>query len=114
MTATTVRKSRGESRAPQHPPHKGRNGGLLQTGGTNPGAGRPPNEYKEALRGLAEKGERSAYMRRCISGKLGWKAFAWALAYCSDRARGKPTQPVNGEDGGPIEGTITLKMVKAR
>jgi hypothetical protein len=48
-------KSREKSRAPGLRPHEGRNGGLLQTGGTNPGAGRPSNECRPAMAALADE-----------------------------------------------------------
>jgi len=108
------RESRGKSRAPWHPPHKGRNGGLLQTGGTNPGAGRPSNEFRLAMAALAEHAAKGAYVRRCLSGKEGYKAFFSALEYCSLRAWGKPEQPVGGQDAEPTEGQITLQFVDAR
>jgi hypothetical protein len=87
----------------------GEAGGQLRVGNPgNKGGGSLSTEYKEHLAGLADKAERSKYMTRCLSGKLGWKAFAWAAGYCSDRSRGKPTQPVSGPEGGPIHARVTV------
>jgi len=109
-----AQKSRGKSRSPGLPPHKGRNGGLLQTGGTNPGAGRPSNEFRQVMAVLADRAAQGAFIRKCLAGKLGYKAFFSALEYCSVRAWGKPEQPVPGQDDKPTGGQITLQFVDAR
>ena len=103
------RKSHRKLRAAPKPPRIGKHGGQLRTGNPgNVGGGRLSLEYKEHLGALADKAERSKYMTRCLSGRLGWKAFAWATGYCSDRSRGKPTQPVSGPEGGPIHARVTI------
>jgi len=109
-----AQKSRGKSRAPGLRPHKGRNGGLLQTGGTNPGAGRPSNEFRLAMAVLADGAAQGAFIRKCLAGKVGYKAFFSALEYCSLRAWGKPEQPVSGQNAEPTGGELTLKFVHAR
>ena len=90
-------------------PRTGRHGGLLRTGNPgNKGGGNISAEWREHLDGILSKAERSAYMKRCASGRLGWKAFAWVVGYCSDRVRGKPVQPIGGAGGGPVKTDVTF------
>jgi hypothetical protein len=63
---------------------------------------------------LAEAAAKGAYVRRCLSGKLGHKAFFSALEYCTVRAWGKPEQPVGRQDAGPSEGKFILEFVEAK
>jgi hypothetical protein len=75
-------------------------GGALRNGGTNKG-GRPPNEFKEAMRALADRDDIRAYTERCLKGEFGPKFHMQALAYVTDRGYGKAAQPIVGEDGSP-------------
>lgn len=77
---------------------EGRNGGKLKTGGTTCG-GRPPNEFKAAMRALADREDIRAYTERCLKGEFGPKFHMHALAYVTDRGYGKAAQPVVGADG---------------
>lgn len=83
----------------------GRNGGKLRKGGTNRGGtGRPPNEFKERMQGLATGAKVEAYLKRCLAGDFGPKFFLQALTYVSDRGYGRPSQSVEvtGADGAPL------------
>jgi len=96
-------------------PRTGRHGGLLRTGNPgNKGGGNISAEWREHLAGILSKAERRAYMKRCASGRLGWKAFAWAIGYCSDHVRGKPTQPISGDSDNPLEGKFIVEYVHTR
>ena len=91
----------------------GKNGGTLRTG--NPGnAGRPSQAFKDEMARLAEDGAQHRFMRTCLTGRKGYKAYFAALAYCSERAWGKPVQPVAGGDLGPIEGKFIIEFVDAK
>ncbi len=51
-------------------------------------------------------------MRKCLAGKLGFRAYFAALSFCSERAWGKPEQPAGGQDTGPSEGKFIVEFVK--
>jgi len=108
-------KSRGKSRAASHPPHSGRNGGLLQTGGTNPGAGRPSNEFRDRCREATDRihaidiaSSIAQDSRKAARDRLA------ALTWLADRAYGKPAQPVDGQYAEPTEGKFIVEYVDAQ
>jgi|GEM_PF-6130341 len=106
-----TKKPREDSRAF----NPGRNGGRLKRGGTNKGAGRPPDEFKRHMRELASAEEVDDYLRRCLRGEEGAKAFLGAIAHVTDRGYGKAAQPLTGEGGeGPVEIVSRRYIVKAR
>jgi len=91
----------------------GPNGGKLRTGGVNPRAGRPPNEFKERMRTLVSREDVESYFERCLMGEFGPKFHIAALREASDRGYGKAAQPIVGEDGGALKANVTLRLVKA-
>lgn len=116
------RKTSGVLPAPMRP---GPRGGMLRRG--NPGSrsgGRHRDEWKEECVAALKKCKGLDVLQRIISGDIreivaqGDSGPIWGETKNSDRlkavemlahyAYGKPVQPVSGEDGGPIEGTITL------
>jgi hypothetical protein len=107
--ASNAQEPRQNPVPPSLPPHKGRHGGRLQTGGTNPGGGRPSNEFRAAMAKLAEDAACGAFIRKCLAGKLGYKAFFAALSYCSERAWGKPSQALDGQDAEPTNCKIIVE-----
>ena len=98
-------KSRSQSRT-----QPGRNGGTLKVGGTNPGAGRPADEFKAKMRELASSEATLTYLQRCIEGKEGPKAAASALAFAAERGYGKEAQ-VTKVVGDAVE-PLVIKVVK--
>ena len=80
----------------------GRNGGQLLDG---PGPGRPPGETpKSMIQDLYSQGEAEglrkmcdAMYRRALKGDVNATRLLWEYGH------GKPSQPITGEEGGPIE-----------
>lgn len=91
----------------------GLHGGTLRSGNPGNKGGRPSGEFLRHMAQLAESASRNAFMARCLSGKLGYRAYFAALQYASERAWGKPAQPVTGEGGGPVEVRVTRRLVRA-
>ena len=83
--------SRSKSRAPKGT-HKGRNGGRLNSGGTFPGAGRPPSEFKQRMAAIASSDEALAYLEACVKGEHGPQMAIAAQKYAADRGYGQPTR----------------------
>lgn len=82
----------------------GRNGGRLKRGGTNPGAGRPPNEFKDFLkREIRDNPESRAALIRAASDEES-RSFgsAWKLAAEYDEAKPSQKHEVGGLGGGPV------------
>ena len=90
------------------PLRRGRNGGVLRSGNPGNSGGRPSKDFRDAMADLADGAARNAYMRRCLAGKLGFRAYFAALSYCSERAWGKPIQPVPGQDSEPTNCKVTV------
>ena len=63
---------------------------------------------------LVEGAARGPYLKRCLDGRLGWRAFFDALEWCSNRAWGKPAQAPGIQDAEPTEGKIIVEYVNAR
>ena len=61
-------KSRSKSRAAKST-RPGRNGGRLNSGGTFPGAGRPPSEFKQRMAAIASSDAAFEYLRECVTGE---------------------------------------------
>lgn len=64
------------------------------------------------MRQLANLEEADAYLRECLSGKHGPKAFGFAQQYVTDRGYGKAVQPIVGEEGLPPI-NVAVRYVKA-
>jgi len=105
VTASMARKLRRNS----VPLRRGRNGGALKTGNPGNSGGRPSNKFREEMALLAEEGARSAFMRVCLSGRKGWRPFVAALEYCSNRAWGKPSQALDGQDAEPTNCKVIVE-----
>ena len=110
MTARTARKLRRYSGARRRQAH----GGELLSGNPGNAGGRPSSEFREACRLALDQidaiGIATSIARNT---KKAARDRLEALKWLADRGYGRAVQPVTGDDG-PIEGTITLKMVKAR
>ena len=70
----------------------------------NAGGGRPPDEFKASMRGLANRPETDEYLKQCLDGTHGPNVFMTALVFATDRGYGKvPTVTrIAGEDQ-PLE-----------
>lgn len=72
--------------------------------GPKPGSGgRPPDEFKARMQGLASNESVEGYLTRCLNGEFGPKFFLGALGYVTDRGYGKAAQPISGSAGEPLE-----------
>lgn len=91
----------------------GPRGGLLRIGNPgNAGGGQLSNEFKERCRNALDRIDAvniavsiARNTRKAARDRLA------ALAWLADRGYGKPTQPVSGEGGGPIEGKFVVEFV---
>ena len=98
-------------------PRRGRaNGGQFQPGGPQgpgrgprkgaPNAGRPPDEFKKLMRGVASRTETIRRLRKLAGGAKGVadEIFLKAFKECADRGYGKAVQPLEhaGPDGEPL------------
>jgi hypothetical protein len=81
---------------------------------TTPGPGRPPNEHIEWCRRLVSDPASEAAVEAVLRDKS-HPAFATMWRAVSERAYGKPAQPLTGPDGGaiPVEVTVTRRIVRA-
>lgn len=83
--------AKGRKMVPQ--PH----GGALipgAGGGPQPGAGRPPDQWKAALRALADRKEVLDHIDTALQAGPSDPFFAKALDYVTEHGYGKATQPV--------------------
>lgn len=99
MPTATPKQSRQKSRmAPQ------KHGGALKIGGTNPGAGRPPDEFKARMREIASGPTALAFLEQCVNGEHGAQFAIKAQEYAAERGYGRVPQSValTGDEGGPI------------
>ncbi len=71
----------------------GRNGGTLKRGGTNPGAGRPPNEYRQHLRDILDDPKVADALTKILS-DADHPQFASLYGKVVAQAHGNPTQPI--------------------
>ena len=60
---------------------------------------------------MVEEAGRSTFMKNCLKGRKGYRAFFAAMGYASERAWGKPTQPVSGPEGEPLETRFIVEFV---
>lgn len=83
---------------PLRVPKHGR--GALRVGGTNPGAGRPPDAFRELCQGLASKDDTIKVVERVLKDDE-HPAWLGALKWATEHGYGKPTQQVevSGEVG---------------
>ena len=81
-----------------------RSGAKCPTGGVkgNKGGGRPPDEFRQQMRELANKPGWALFLADCEAGIHGPEMSMKALAWLADRGYGKATQPISGEDGAPL------------
>lgn len=108
--ARDVGKSAGKSAVTMRP---GPRGGMLRVGslpGNTPGSGRPPDEFKAAMRALATYAEQAGYVRDVLMDK-DHPQWLGALKFVTEHGYGKPTQPMEhtGKDGGPIQLTVAYE-----
>lgn len=98
----TVRKRRD----PVPQPH----GGFLVPGaggGPQPGSGRPPDQWKAALRALADRQEVLKHIDRALKKGPSDPFFEKALDYATDHGYGKATQPVQHDATGSLADLLT-------
>ena len=111
-----ARKSAKKSAKPRGPGRPFQKGGDPRSGrGPAPGApkaGRPPDEFKAMLAGLASWDATIASLERILSDP-DHPAFQKALDYVTDRGYQKlgDTLAITGADGGPLAVTITRRIV---
>jgi hypothetical protein len=102
------RRNRGKLERQKH-------GGALQRGGTNPGAGHPTSEFQAKCRAALDKIDAIGIASKIArSRKAAARDKLAALAWLADRGHGKPTQPVSGPEGGPIQGQVTVRFLGAK
>jgi hypothetical protein len=93
----------------------GPRGGKLRRGskkGNTPGTGRPPNEFKERMQGLASQKNVEDYLKKCLRGDFGPKFHLSALQYATDRGYGKAAQPLeHSTPDGPLDVSVTYTIV---
>ena len=72
-----------------------------------PNAGRPPDKFKEAMRGIADRPDVLKRLKKLTgtAKSVGDDVFLKAFKEVADRGYGKPAQPVEhtGADGGAIQ-----------
>lgn len=105
-----AKKSGGKSAGLMKP---GPRGGMLRVGslpGNTPGTGRPPDEFKAAMRALASYAEQAGYVRDVLADK-DHPQWLGALKYVTEHGYGKPTQTLEhtGKDGGPVRLTVSYE-----
>ena len=75
----------------------GRNGGRLRRGGTNPRAGRPPDEHKAFMREILADPEVEKRLRQVLKSKDDG-TFLASYKTVAERGYGKPAQVIEGGD----------------
>lgn len=88
------KKSRSESRT-----MPGKNGGTLKVGGTNPGAGRPPDAFKARMQVLLDRMDVEKYLAECLQFMHGENAYFKALEFTAERGEGKVPSVTKIEGG---------------
>lgn len=97
----------------QVPDRPARNGGMFITANYgNRGGGRPPDEFKRAMREMASSDEALAYLERCLNGDEGALVAVQAQKYVAERGYGKVPIQVTGDAGGPLSIEVTRRIVK--
>jgi len=89
----------GKQKTPtKTPTNPGRNGNRLKVGnpGNRGGPGRPPNEYRDAMRQIAYNAAQIERIKAWLSDPdVRVQLQAWMAV--ADRGYGKPTQPIESE-----------------
>jgi hypothetical protein len=95
-------------------PEHGR-GAIYQGAPANPvaGPGRPPDEFRRAMRELASSDAALRYLRECLEGEHGPAAALKAQEYAAERGYGKAPATVVLEGGQPIQVQVTHVVVDA-
>ena len=81
-------------------------GGAIQQGGTNPGGGRPPDEFKALCRQLISRKETFVIAKMILDDPKEFPTlYIGALKWATEHGYGKPKESVEltGKDGGPIQ-----------
>lgn len=90
-------------------------GAIYQGPPANPvaGTGRPPDEFKAKMRELASRKEALRFLAECVDGHHGPQAAIRAHQHLTERGYGKVPQEITGADGGPVQITVTRRVVRA-
>lgn len=102
--ATPPKKGSNPEDVPLRVPKHGR--GALRVGGTNPGAGRPKEEFRRILQSLASKEETVRALEQLLMAP-DHPAFLGALKYATEHGYGKPAQEV--EHSGNVGLTVAYQ-----
>jgi hypothetical protein len=86
----------------------GRGGAPLKVGnpGNKGGTGRPPNWWKAECAELASLGAQAARAKQILEDP-DHPAWLGAWRFVAEQAHGKPTQPLSGTEGQPLEIRVT-------
>lgn len=85
-------------------------GGAIKYGSNgNPGAGRPPDEFKRKMREMASRDDVLAYLDECLRGEHGAKAAISAHRHITERGYGKVPQTIEGGEE-PIKHLSLIKL----
>ena len=77
---------------------------------TKPGPGRPTDKARAEWLALAKTG-RATLRKAKILNNAEHPLFAFALKHSTEHGEGKPAQPIVGPEGGPVEITVTRRIV---
>jgi len=69
---------------------------------TTPGSGRPPDEFRAAMRELASRDEALAKVREVLN-TPDHPHWLGAYRFAAEHGYGKPAQTIQGPDGGPVQ-----------
>lgn len=82
-------------------------GGALKRGPNDGnGGGRPPDEFKAAMREIASSAEALGFLKRCADGEFGEQFAVKAQQYAAERGYGKEAQVIAGDKDRPLEVVI--------
>lgn len=79
--------------------------GKLKRGGTNPGAGRPTDEFKALCRQLASRAKTFEVAEKILDNpEIYPSLYTGALKWATEHGYGKPTESIEltGKDGGAV------------
>lgn len=79
-------------------------------GGPQPGAGRPPDEFKRRMRALLDRDSIERFLGECLNGDHGEAAFFKAVEFTADRGEGKVPNvtKLTGDEAAPL----TIRVVR--
>lgn len=91
----------------------GKNGGTLKVGGRNPGSGRPPDEWKAAMRYLASRGATLKKAKQILESAEDGQLWASVWKFAGEQGYGRAHQTISKASVSRVEFALVDERVAA-